>query len=748
MPESRSRDPQLIRLGKLANHQRFDELETAWLEVVEQGEIPLDEMIPIVGQVGRLGEPDKAGSLLALLLESAEARGGAAAGLVSARLAAAELPRNSGLRETILRLLLVVHGDYPDLELLLQRLCPEECALDEAVVLIEAYLRLRAGTYVADRSFIEPGRIEAVDGRTATVTVQFTGRSHDYGIHKINTLAPLPADHFPALLLYDPDRLRELASERPVAFIQLALQAQKSGRLAYRDLKRQVTTLLGEKGWTAWWKKAKPLVKRAPSIEMSSGSQPTFRKMRVARSYEKTLRAEFDAERMPANKLAKIFGYLDETAKNEAVASDGDATCTEYTELLTYLGNAAAKLAVAALAESPALALAGLAAHAQVAARGVAVAHPNPKAAAQVLKRLDDPSQLALELVEALLSRTLAYLRDVMPSDWPEIWAAVLPRAGRRSCDVIVRALVEQNATEPLAAAFTRIVARPTGAPEAVCWLWRARHSSGLGKQLMTYPALAPEVLLSAVLVLADATGRLHAISQEESHRKILELARQVLLLQDGQPVRTVFADATTEEAKRFKTLIEHNAGLVASGRGQLLGLLRAEHDSIFLADLKPWEDDAIYTSKNGLRKRQAALDKILTEEIPAVAKQIGEAAAFGDLSENAEFTAALEKRDQLTSRATMMENDLQRAQVITAEMAASVFVCVGTRITARNLDSGEEETYTFLGPWDSEPEEGILAYQAPLSMAFMGKQVGEEVVYGEDDERRRWEVLSVEPGI
>jgi len=748
MPESRSRDPQLIKLGKLANHQKFTELESAWLEVVEQGEIPLDEMIPIAGQVNRLGAPEQAGSLLAILLESAEERGGATAGLVTARLAAVELPSDKVLRETMLRLLLVVHAEYPELEQLLQRLCPEDAALDEAVVLIEAYLRLRVGTYVASRDFLEPGKIEAVNGQTATVTIQFTGRSHDYGIHKILTLSPLPADHFPALVLYDPEQLRELATEQPVAFIELALQAQKGGRLAYRDLKRQLTTLLDEKGWTAWWKKAKPRIKRAPSIEMSSGSQPTFRKLRVARSYENTLRAEFDAEKNPAVKLAKIFGYLDETADNEAVASDGDASNTEYTELLTYLGNAAAKLAVAALAESPALALAGLAAHAQVAARGVAVARSNPKAAAQVLKRLDDPSQLALELVEALLSRTLTYLRDSLPADWPEIWAAVLPRAGRRSCDVIVRALVEQNATVPLAAAFTRIVARPTSAPEAVCWLWRARHTSGIGKHLLTYDELAPDSLLKAVLTLADATGRLHAISQEESHRKILELARQVLLLQNGQPVREVFAVATTDQAKRFKTQIEQNAGLVAAGRGQLLGLLRSEHEAIFLADLKPWEDDAIYTSENGLRTRQAALDKIVTEEMPAVAKQIGEAAAFGDLSENAEFTAALEKRDQLTSRATMMENDLLRAQVITAEMAASQFVCVGTRITARNLDTGEEETYTFLGPWDSEPEDGILAYQAPLSLAFMGKQVGEEVVYGDDDEQQRWEVLSVEPGI
>jgi len=124
------------------------------------------------------------------------------------------------------------------------------------------------------------------------------------------------------------------------------------------------------------------------------------------------------------------------------------------------------------------------------------------------------------------------------------------------------------------------------------------------------------------------------------------------------------------------------------------------------------------------------------------------EAAAFGDLSENSEFTAALEKRDQLTSRATRMESELKRAQVIPRELPRGPVITIGSRVLVRNLATEGEETYTFLGPWDSDAQQRILTYNAPLALAFMGKRVGEVVVFGEGDEERRWEVLALEAAV
>jgi len=98
------------------------------------------------------------------------------------------------------------------------------------------------------------------------------------------------------------------------------------------------------------------------------------------------------------------------------------------------------------------------------------------------------------------------------------------------------------------------------------------------------------------------------------------------------------------------------------------------------------------------------------------------------------------------------MEAELTIARAITIEMANSDYVNIGTHVAARDLLREVDEQYTFLGPWDTDTERGVLNYRAPLSLAFMGKRVGDEVVYGEDDDQdnqqRRWEVLRIESAL
>ena len=252
-----------------------------------------------------------------------------------------------------------------------------------------------------------------------------------------------------------------------------------------------------------------------------------------------------------------------------------------------------------------------------------------------------------------------------------------------------------------------------------------------------------------AMFALLDSIGNLYGMSLEEKHLKVLESARAALVTQGTRPLLGLIDAADRREAIRLKRLFETNQGLSPAQRTQLLGYLRSRFADIFVEVTREWEDSAvIYTTEDGLRRSQSALNFIIEEEIPAVAKQIGEAAAHGDLSENSEYTAALEKRDQLASRATRMENELKLAKVINHEMAASDFVNAGTRVTARELASGVEEVYTFLGPWDTDTENKVLNYQAPLAQAFMGAKVGDTVSFGEEPETRRWEILAIGPAV
>jgi len=94
------------------------------------------------------------------------------------------------------------------------------------------------------------------------------------------------------------------------------------------------------------------------------------------------------------------------------------------------------------------------------------------------------------------------------------------------------------------------------------------------------------------------------------------------------------------------------------------------------------------------------------------------------------------------------MKNELQMAKVINLEMSGGNFVNAGTRVTALRMHDNVEEVYTFLGPWDTDVENLVLNYKAPLPLAFMGAKVGDEVSFGEGPDARVWAIRKIEPAV
>ena len=236
------------------------------------------------------------------------------------------------------------------------------------------------------------------------------------------------------------------------------------------------------------------------------------------------------------------------------------------------------------------------------------------------------------------------YLREAMPESWGAVWVLVLMRTGRRLCDTITRALLEAGQLEVLAAALRHAMEKPTASPELLCWAWRSMHSGNQAAAFLHAVGIACLQGGDAMFALLDGSGRLYGMSMEEKHAKMLENARSSFAVQNNRPLLALLEQADRAGALRLKRVIEDNAGLSPAQRTQLLGYLRSRYADIFIEATREWQDGAlIYTTEEGLRRTEAAFNFIVTVEIPEAAGQIGEAASHGDLSENSEYTAALE---------------------------------------------------------------------------------------------------------
>lgn len=111
-----------------------------------------------------------------------------------------------------------------------------------------------------------------------------------------------------------------------------------------------------------------------------------------------------------------------------------------------------------------------------------------------------------------------------------------------------------------------------------------------------------------------------------------------------------------------------------------------------------------------------------LVAQRPAIAERIATARAFGDLSENQEYTDARAEQKTIENRIIEIEEILKSAKIIRA--GKSDKINVGS--TAVISMGGKEFTYTLVGPVEANPLEGKISNESPIGKELLGRKVGD----------------------
>ncbi len=138
--------------------------------------------------------------------------------------------------------------------------------------------------------------------------------------------------------------------------------------------------------------------------------------------------------------------------------------------------------------------------------------------------------------------------------------------------------------------------------------------------------------------------------------------------------------------------------------------------------------NDRIPMSKEGYEKLKAQLDKMKHEDMPRIAEQIAQARGYGDLSENAEFDAAVEAQGMLQARINDLQYKLGQAYIVQKATLCTERVAYGLKVRVLDLDIKEEEDYILVGPGEEDYDQNKILITSPIGQGLVGKQVGDEV--------------------
>jgi transcription elongation GreA/GreB family factor len=594
-------------------------------------------------------------------------------------------PEPVALHDEIVKTLMAAHGDGE-----LPRRLGEKSGLHRAPDDIPK--TWEKADRVDELMALAPGTIVLMEGkgsgRVSEVNLQLDSFRVDLGPLGVlsvgfaaakKMLRPLPAHHVMRRRLEDLPGLNALKADNPSELVRIAL-ASYDEPLTGNELRQALAGIVDESEWTSFWNRAK----KSPQLVAQPGARQRYRWADSADAAVAGVRERFAGATM--------------RERLELLKSHG----AREPELLRHMADALAGQVGQARASDPAAAL-----EASLALERAGSPLGGELSVEALLAASDDPVRLLGATDRA--TREEGYRRlPQARGDW-QTWfeKALLREEEAKVLDLLADRLAGAGPAERTAS-LDRIVgellSQPRKNPAAFAWLAeRAARDEAL---LQRNPLRLFQQTVSAA---SDESFGIH-------RKRLLRLADSGGTLPRLLPLLDAAQAAQAEESVVKSSSLEDYQKEALRNAIQLR-----------FPELRQDAEQPLYATPEAIVAKKDELRRLLEEEIPANRKAIEEARALGDLRENFEYKSARQRHEYLAARASGLHRDLGRARPIDMTKVDASAVRVGTRVELRG-PAGEQRSFTLLGPWDSQPEQGILSHESELAGKLLGLGVGDSI--------------------
>jgi transcription elongation factor GreA len=145
-----------------------------------------------------------------------------------------------------------------------------------------------------------------------------------------------------------------------------------------------------------------------------------------------------------------------------------------------------------------------------------------------------------------------------------------------------------------------------------------------------------------------------------------------------------------------------------------------------------------------GFHRLQEDLERLLKVDRPKNIKDISEARAHGDLSENAEYHAAKEMQSFLEGKIQELKTKLALADVIDPSKISQDKTAFGATVKVMDLSTDEKKTFVLVGPDEADVKNGRISISSPVGKALINKEIGDVVTIKAPAKTMEYEILEI----
>ena len=365
---------------------------------------------------------------------------------------------------------------------------------------------------------------------------------------------------------------------------------------------------------------------------------------------------------------------------------------------------------------------------------------PSKDTFANLYNRIEDPREIYLSLKDSkqthLRSDFLNAIR--MLPDWDKQYIRLFPTALKED---MLTLLINEGHTDEVQKLVKTAFDQYKDYRETVLFFFEKCQD----KEWYQNAGVSYEKQLITLINIIELTFREINNHVNSTDNKKINKNATALLFQESTLYAYMFSGDETL-VKKMYTMIDDITDIDPSYKAQTRSKILDKYpDFKFrVSEEKDDQPKGMIVTAQKLAEKKAELERIQKVDIPQNAQDVAEAKAKGDLKENQEYKSAKEQQHFLSLQLAQLQSELNRAVVFDPTTSTTSMVSFGTVVTLTDNDSGKEETYTILGPWESDPDNNVISYMSPFGNAVLNRKAGETATFTINEHKYNYTVKEI----
>jgi len=593
---------------------------------------------------------------------------------------------------------------------------------------------LDVGDKVFHRSW---GIGEIIDFDDDVFTIDFAQKKdHDMDADMaLKSLTRLDADHLWIRAQTNPEELKEMAKNNMEEFLTITLNSFGK-EMPLKKLKTNILSsgAVDEKKWNSWWTKARKMFKTNPKFGTSPKKKNTYFLRDKPMTIEEDYLNRFEIEKDFTKKLKLFQDYLIHSNNYDSPESN---------KMLTYFKNIANKNKVNPEAQTIEAIL--FLHNFNKQAKSAFAQQVEISSREEFYNSLESPSDVYSELTYTENKKTLLSLIRRFDNKWDLIYTDILKHEITPLHQKILDELILNEKLDPVNDFISSILEHYRKDTSHLVWLAKLYFHQKSEDNLydIDTTSLFTAMINSLIIIEKEISNKNNVAANRKKEKTLKDLMFKENHLAE------YLASSPHEQVSKLTSILPIAFEVFNEDEKlQVINVLKDNHPDLIpdsnSEDTSGPKHHPFMVTKKGYDDKYIEYKHILDVEIPENSNDISLAVEKGDLSENAEYKAALEHQEQLKAKVTQLDKELKTAKIIESKDIYKDVVGFGMIVKLLNKTTNEEENLTILGEWETDPMQNIISYKSPIGNELLDREVGEEFTFALNNKNIEYKVLDI----